>query len=882
MKKLLLIFFLLFAQTLCLTAQTTIFNVAGGLTLPTGWVGTDNKVTNPIENSDYYLLEADNPGDILETDIYDLSGYLSVTFSLDVATYGNGTANYAIIEISSDGGSTYAQVENSATPTGNGVNLPYISGGSFKINTLSNQVKIRISNNGTSGKGVRLQNLILSGYSSSTPNIVYFDATNSNATETNGTVPLLIPITLQNYAGSQVDFSVTVTSGTAEAGDYVLNTTSLSFTSDGTQDVSITINADADIDPETIVLTLLETTATGATILTGSHTINVADDDIITCTAPSWNIINYVVNSEGDVWSENSGEYLINGKSNKATDPTDAWLIYGPLDMTNTDFLTLKFDLLEIFVGSTLEVFYSESYSGCPVSAGNNWVSVASLLTTHIEGTQNIALKFDAATNASTYIAIQYTGDGGAESSVKLSNFTLEADACPSLGTFVSNSCCIISTLTVDRACNGNAADFTLNWTEENTSGSFQADINGNGYQTLTAGGVYTITGPTTAAANVTVTVRDASSPSCFGTTTTNIPTCPFVAPNVLINEIDCDQTGADADEFIELYGTPNLDLSGLVIVLFNGGDGLSNGAFDLDGYSLDANGFFTLGSSTVTDADMTFSSATGNLQNGADAVALYVGDAADFPNDSPPTTTSLVDVIIYDTGQSDDPTLLTGLGQTTQYNEDENAASETQSIQRSPNGSANIITANATPTVTNLPVALLYFTAKADGQTVVLDWATASEENNAYFDIQHSTNGENFETIERKDGAGTSFVLNTYTSRHQNPSNGENYYRLRQIDFDGSWTYYPVAAVSIEKAKNLVRLMPSQVNQQFDLVINTPLQKNTVAMIYNANGQLVQSEKLAANTQRKTIRVARLPSGFYFLRMMIADEMITERFFKF
>ncbi len=129
-------------------------------------------------------------------------------------------------------------------------------------------------------------------------------------------------------------------------------------------------------------------------------------------------------------------------------------------------------------------------------------------------------------------------------------------------------------------------------------------------------------------------------------------------APSFLINEIDVDTPGTDSAEFIELYdgGDGNSALDGLVVVLFNGNGDTSYAAYDLDGYSTDANGYFVLGNSAV-QPDLTFSD--NKLQNGPDAVALYSGDAADFPNGSAVTPDNLIDAIVYDTNDADDAGLL-------------------------------------------------------------------------------------------------------------------------------------------------------------------------------------------------------------------------------
>lgn len=157
----------------------------------------------------------------------------------------------------------------------------------------------------------------------------------------------------------------------------------------------------------------------------------------------------------------------------------------------------------------------------------------------------------------------------------------------------------------------------------------------------------------------------------------------------IVINEIDSDTPGTDTMEFIELYdgGTGSTSLNGLVVVLFNGSDDASYKAFDLDGQSTDANGYFVIGDTAVIAADYKLTPFT--IQNGADAIALYNGDATDFPNDTPVTTANLIDAIVYDTNEPDTTGLLVLLnsGQA-QVNENENSNSANQSLQRIPNGS--------------------------------------------------------------------------------------------------------------------------------------------------------------------------------------------------
>lgn len=162
------------------------------------------------------------------------------------------------------------------------------------------------------------------------------------------------------------------------------------------------------------------------------------------------------------------------------------------------------------------------------------------------------------------------------------------------------------------------------------------------------------------------------------------------VTSTVIINEIDADQDSTDSAEFIELYdgGVGNTTLDGLVLVLYNGNGDTVYDAIDLDGFSTDTDGYFVVGSANVPNVDL-IEFTTNGLQNGADAVALYQGNASDFPNGTAITTINLIDAIVYDTNDADDTGLLTLLnsGQP-QVNEDANGSATTQSLQRIGNGS--------------------------------------------------------------------------------------------------------------------------------------------------------------------------------------------------
>lgn len=161
---------------------------------------------------------------------------------------------------------------------------------------------------------------------------------------------------------------------------------------------------------------------------------------------------------------------------------------------------------------------------------------------------------------------------------------------------------------------------------------------------------------------------------------------------SIVINEIDADQTSTDTAEFVELYdgGTGNSDLSGLVLVFFNGSNDEAYEAFDLDGQSTNAEGYFVLcgDAANVANCDLDVSPDDNLIQNGADAIALYVGDAGSFTDGTPVSLVNLVDAIVYDTNDGDDAGLLVLLNaDEPQVNEDGAGDKDNQSSQRIPNG---------------------------------------------------------------------------------------------------------------------------------------------------------------------------------------------------
>ncbi|MFN5549262.1 MAG: T9SS type A sorting domain-containing protein, partial [Bacteroidota bacterium] len=101
---------------------------------------------------------------------------------------------------------------------------------------------------------------------------------------------------------------------------------------------------------------------------------------------------------------------------------------------------------------------------------------------------------------------------------------------------------------------------------------------------------------------------------------------------------------------------------------------------------------------------------------------------------------------------------------------------------------------------VNPLPIVLKTFNASLGGSTSVwLNWVTSSELNNDYFEVQRSLDGESFEKIAIVKGKGTTTLENNYQLNDKRPTRGVNYYRLKQVDFDGKYTYSYVVSVEVD-----------------------------------------------------------------------------------
>ena len=157
------------------------------------------------------------------------------------------------------------------------------------------------------------------------------------------------------------------------------------------------------------------------------------------------------------------------------------------------------------------------------------------------------------------------------------------------------------------------------------------------------------------------------------------------------------------------------------------------------------------------------------------------------------------------------------------------------------------------------VPVELLSFNGEAIDQQSHLWWITSSEINNERYEIEWSTDGTIFTPIGQVKGAGNTIIEQQYEFVHPSPASGNNYYRLKQIDFDGSFTYSNIIDLYFEQeAEPLIFPNPTS---QYLYIRNTP---DMLYQLYDTQGQVVQTGR----TTGQAIPLAHLPNGLYWLKL--------------
>jgi hypothetical protein len=169
------------------------------------------------------------------------------------------------------------------------------------------------------------------------------------------------------------------------------------------------------------------------------------------------------------------------------------------------------------------------------------------------------------------------------------------------------------------------------------------------------------------------------------------------------------------------------------------------------------------------------------------------------------------------------------------------------------------------------LPIELLSFTGEAKEKKNILEWITATETNNNYFSIERSADGTNFQEIARVTGAGTSVTDRSYHAEDLSPLEGANYYRLKQVDFDGKLSYSQVIAVEhYSTAISIDNIYPNPTTGELNFNIISSSKGNVTIQVIDPYGRTASKTKAAMNEGHTsfTYDISELPKGIYTLKI--------------
>lgn len=191
-------------------------------------------------------------------------------------------------------------------------------------------------------------------------------------------------------------------------------------------------------------------------------------------------------------------------------------------------------------------------------------------------------------------------------------------------------------------------------------------------------------------------------------------------------------------------------------------------------------------------------------------------------------------------------------------------------------NLSKNTVTVNVTGT---FPVKFTALKARKHGDKVDLDWGTVTEQNTSHFMVQRSANGSEFSAeIGSVQAAGNSNSQLNYYFTDVTPLRGWNYYRIRQVDLDGRFTFSNIAAVNFEKGNGLMVIYPNPAKDQLNVEYTSERSGRLELQVIDSKGAVLMSEKMTVTTGRnlETLNIATLSQGMYLLKYIDADGNIS------
>lgn len=165
------------------------------------------------------------------------------------------------------------------------------------------------------------------------------------------------------------------------------------------------------------------------------------------------------------------------------------------------------------------------------------------------------------------------------------------------------------------------------------------------------------------------------------------------------------------------------------------------------------------------------------------------------------------------------------------------------------------------------LPVTLLYFSAKTTTEnTILINWSTTSEFKNDFFTIERSRDGNKFEVVKEISSAGNSNLKQDYTFTDLQPYTGISYYRLKQTDKDGKYSFSPIERVNIGEMQFSATASPNPTRDIVQLKISGDINKKLNYFLIDVNGKILMKADISNIVT--PINLGNFPQGMYILKI--------------
>ncbi len=843
-------FFIIF--TCCISfGQTTVFFLPGGGALPIGWVGINTNTTNTINRTTYWLIDV-NPTDTIITTNYDLSSYGSAEFDLDVASFGGGTHNAIKVDISFNGGTTFTQSHTFNTTT----STSYIASGTVTITSPSDSMVFRLVNAGSTGRGVRMQNLELRGIG--TPCTIPIDVSGASTLAASGSLDVSwtnsscydeVVVFIDQTQGigttpSGGAGSYTGNSTFSSIGQCVYHGTGSSFTATGLSNGTLYyfeiftrkgtnwssgIEANGTPTYGGLSLAILGTPITIdfdnslAGVNNGPYNGSgvTSTPSVGQLNSTSWSI-------EGFAGTLNYGETQTTGDYARGTstggigtggmyafEVSTSNYTFG-IQAGGSDFTPGSVTLRVLnSTGDTVTHFLVEYdiYVYNDQDRGNTWDFSHSLSNSVY--TDEVALDYISPAVAAGSPAWRRN-----KRYILIDNITLANDSFIYLR-WSSND-------TLGSGSRDELALDDIKITPYNVSPSVQLNLPPVNLESMACDGLdITLSGATSMD---TIQLKDAI--LSLGNNDLHVVRGSFVG---------------SASEYIETNG------SGVFSKTYTGNNSYT--------FPVGLNGYTPI---TLNFASGTYAAAAEAGVRVVDAVHPSLAS----PNDYVTRYWALSQTGISGFNCDIAATYLTadvvGL-ESNIYTHKYDGTWQTGSVA---NTLTKVLILNGATSFSDitgsdlaaLPVKLIYFDATYDEPLTTLRWTTASELNNSHFEILKSYDGKNYRKIGRVAGKGTTneVVQYNFVDRDVQPI---QYYKLKQVDFDGRYEYSKAVALSVFGDK------PSIVRQLHNKLIISPKKKSELTIL-DLNGKVVFSQTISSET---TIYKSQFRYGLYFLQVASA-----------